>query len=77
MSEAIARGRGRPKRFDSKGVAFAKIVVSKYGLRKGQIKLAARGVNVSLPTLAKYITTDLDGTKPLKLRRGRPSPLGV
>ena len=77
MSEAIARGRGRPKRFDSKGVAFAKKMVIEYGLRKGQIKLADRGINVSLPTLAKYITTDLDGTKPLKLFRGRPSLSGV
>ena len=75
MSEA--RGRGRPKRFDSKGVAFAKKMVSEYGLRKGQLELADRGINVSLPPLAKYITTDLDGTKPLKLFRGRPSLSGV
>jgi hypothetical protein len=65
--------RGRPDKFSPKEVRTLKSVCRKHGLRRGQgILLADHGIEVSLPTLAKYISTKLGGTNPVQLRRGRP-----
>lgn len=63
---------GRPNKFNSTSVRLLKSVVRAFGLRKGQVELARQGVEVSLPTLAKYTQSKLGGSNPVKLKRGRP-----
>lgn len=64
--------RGRPDKFGAKQVRTLKSVCRKLGLRKGRVALAELGIEVSLPTLAKYISSNIGGTKAVELRRGRP-----
>jgi len=73
MATATEVRLGRPNKFDNKGVKLLKSVVRAFGLRKGQAELAKRGIEVSLPTLSKYVTSNLGGSNPIKLKRGRPS----
>ena len=70
----VIRPVGRPNKFNSKTVKLFKRVVAKFGLRKGQVELARQGVEVCLPTLSKYVASNVAGT-PLVLRRGRPKSL--
>lgn len=70
----VIRPVGRPAKFNDKSVKLLKKIVSKFGLRKGQAELARKGVEVSLPTLSKYVSSDLGGS-PVVMRRGRPKGL--
>ena len=63
--------RGRPNKFSGVQVRAIKAIVRAYGLREGQKALKEIGLQLSLPTLARYITSTIAG-KPIKLRRGRP-----
>lgn len=67
----VSLRRGRPNRFSNSEVRTVKSVCRQYGLRGGQVELANRGIVVSLPTLAKYIKSEMGGTKPVKTKRGR------
>lgn len=70
MGTKVVR-RGRPNKFTPLQVRSLKQIVRAYGLREGQKALKEIGIDISLPTLSKYINTDVAG-KPVTLRRGRP-----
>jgi hypothetical protein len=70
----VAR-RGRPNKFTPLQIRSLKQIVRAYGLREGQKALKEIGIEISLPTLAKYISTDVAG-KPIHLKRGRPAGSG-
>lgn len=74
-------GRGRPEKFSAGFVRAFKAVVRKHGLLQGQQLINANGVtvggkhhavNISLPTLSKYVKRDGQGGNAVALFRGRP-----
>jgi hypothetical protein len=70
---------GRPQKYGPKVIKALKSVVRLHGLIAGRDVILAKGViiggkrvdiNISLPTLSKYVKSEQGGTKGVKLVRG-------
>lgn len=62
---------GRPNKFGAETVRLFKSVVREFGLSGAIPVLLEKGVQVSVPTLAKYVHSGKGGRPPIKLKRGR------
>jgi len=66
---------GRPNKFGAETVRLFKSVVREFGLSGAIPVLLEKGVQVSVPTLSKYVSGFKGGRPPIKLKRGRrPRP---
>lgn len=75
----ITKKVGRPQKYGPKVIKVLKSVVRLHGLIEGRNVILAEGIivegkkreiNISLPTLSKYVKSEQGGTKPVKLIRG-------
>lgn len=84
MATKNKAGQGRPNKFGTAEVRAMRAIVREHGLVKGAAVINERGlmvagkggqvhrdVTVCLPTLSKYVQSEIGG-KPLALKRGRP-----